>query len=516
MIVSFFLNLVFIYGLDWIVNTFFLGTISRFTMGTGIDFGSNNWIAVPAFVLGTLLIVISIASQNIIKLIDLYMQDWISLFYVWFIVLSAVHFIFSAPHSVASQFLNINIFMTMSIVLAFPYIFYILRLTKPEIIISKIKAEIIRNIRFLASHSHALDINLNKTESYQGQLFASLNQFDDLLNYIHFKETKSLILSEFRDVLIFYEQNKSKLPGSLFRITQTMRRDISFRTMFESLKGHEVYDLFFEKKCLRIMGNAYQVFIENNQFDMAALTASEIVQVVKIIPDTTDHKDFLDLILVHLNTLFRFAFKHAVKENEHRNLYNLVYHYRLLMELLIQMKQPDLLQRAFYYLHYYGNECYKQAALANLYFVVDTIAFEMNRILISVYEKNMDKQVQVKLLQYLLEIDKPPEMMEENKSTEDMMISKVRLVQIALALFYLEHEETVFVEMIKEDILDDLKVLGEQKFKQFLEKQFALLKIFEPYYWEDTDRGNINIYYTPYKDRIEAFKNLIFQEFQAR
>lgn len=41
-------------------------------------------------ILGTLIIVISIASQSTPKLIDLYMRNWWSLAYLWFMVLAMV------------------------------------------------------------------------------------------------------------------------------------------------------------------------------------------------------------------------------------------------------------------------------------------------------------------------------------------------------------------------------------------------------------------------------------------
>ena len=31
------------------------------------------------------------------------------------------------------------------------------------------------------------------------------------------------------------------------------------------------------------------------------------------------------------------------------------------------------------------------------------------------------------------------------------------------------------------------------------------LEISGPKFWEDTDRGNLNIYYTPYKNQIKSF-----------
>ncbi|GIT72102.1 MAG: hypothetical protein Ct9H300mP28_19160 [Pseudomonadota bacterium] len=32
-----------------------------------------------------------------------------------------------------------------------------------------------------------------------------------------------------------------------------------------------------------------------------------------------------------------------------------------------------------------------------------------------------------------------------------------------------------------------------------------------PTFWEDTDRGNVNIFFTPYKDHIDGFKKLLYE-----
>ncbi|MCS5640647.1 MAG: hypothetical protein NZ709_03980, partial [Candidatus Marinimicrobia bacterium] len=66
-----------------------LGLINRILQTNGVAFSAVNmefapevWLSLLGLVLGTLIIVISIASQNTPKLIDLYMHDWRSLFYI--------------------------------------------------------------------------------------------------------------------------------------------------------------------------------------------------------------------------------------------------------------------------------------------------------------------------------------------------------------------------------------------------------------------------------------------------
>lgn len=63
---------------------FFAGLVAG-TFDTG--FAPEVWLSVIGLTLGTLIIVISIAAQNIPKITELYMQDWTSLIYVWCLVL---------------------------------------------------------------------------------------------------------------------------------------------------------------------------------------------------------------------------------------------------------------------------------------------------------------------------------------------------------------------------------------------------------------------------------------------
>ena len=56
-----------------------------------MGFSAEVWQALLGMILGTLILVISIASQSIPKLIDLYMKDLPSLLYVWFLIVSGMH-----------------------------------------------------------------------------------------------------------------------------------------------------------------------------------------------------------------------------------------------------------------------------------------------------------------------------------------------------------------------------------------------------------------------------------------
>jgi hypothetical protein len=152
---AFILVIAFIAGLDILFNNYLFVPYSDVIEGVfgtrpgdpnNLDMGyaPEVWLALLSMVLGTLVIVISIASQSIPKLIDLYMQDRTSLLYIWFLILSGSHAICIKLYSEidilrpASRVLNTHFLLTISTILAFPYIFYILKYTKPNNVINRI------------------------------------------------------------------------------------------------------------------------------------------------------------------------------------------------------------------------------------------------------------------------------------------------------------------------------------------------------------------------------------------
>ncbi len=59
--------------------------------------------------------------------------------------------------------------------------------------------------------------------------------------------------------------------------------------------------------------------------------------------------------------------------------------------------------------------------------------------------------------------------------------------------------------MIAIDTMQDLKLFGESLFSKTMKTIFTRLEISGPKFWEDTDRGNLNIYYTPFQNQIKFF-----------
>jgi hypothetical protein len=268
---------------------------------------------------------------------------------------------------------------------------------------------------------------------------------------------------------------------------------------------------FYEVKTFRLLGSSYIKMITNDRFDIASLIPAEMVDIGVTCLNSNDDT-ILGHVNIRFNTLFRFAIKHAYKNNEPRNLYNLSFHYSNMIQEYIKADRVDMAKYCYDKFKFYANDIYKNAeANPGLYFVVDTLTFELRKCQVLIHEKGWGDEDQMDLLKMILQLDKPPGY---SKDEVDKGIlggnNGTRRIQIGLALFYLSVGKTEYATAIAEDYLDDLAYFDEKTFKANANTQCFLLSIFGPHFWEDTDRGTLNIYFAPEKDQIDPFKELLF------
>ena len=490
-----------------------------------LDFAPEIWGGVLAMVLGTLIIVIAIAAESSPKLMDLFVKDWLSLVYVWFLIIASLHavlimFYVEPLGRVSSSVLNTYIYLFIGSIFTLPYIFYILLYSKTSNVVSTISSIIqgfVLKMRRPMIYS-AMDDSIEVVEEYQKEIMGSLDQLDDLLAFTEFKETQTDIIREISEVIQLYIKNKSNFNERFFDLTDTIRSNATFRT-YTDIQYQEMSDTktFYEVKTFRLLGSSYIKMITNDRFDIASLIPAEMVDI-----GVTCLKSNDDTILGHVNirfnTLFRFAIKHAYKNNEPRNLYNLSFHYSNMIQEYIKADRVDMAKYCYDKFKFYANDIYKNAeANPGLYFVVDTLTFELRKCQVLIHEKGWDDGDQMDLLKMILQLDKPPGY---SKDEVDKGIlggnNGTRRIQIGLALFYLSVGKSEFATAIAEDYLDDLAYFDEKTFKANANTQCFLLSIFGPQFWEDTDRGTLNIYFAPEKDQIEPFKELLFSLMDQR
>ena len=520
-----------IIGSDFLFHQFYPQVISTleyfFDLGkdthsaVDLTFAPEIWGGVLATVLGTLIIVIAIAAESTPKLMDLFVRDWVSLIFIWFLILASIHstiimYYFEPMERLSSVMLNTYIYLPLSSMLSLPYIFYILLYSKTDNVIKKLYSLNIDDIKRLKNKPIHLAMNDVKViEHYQYQLMSTIDQFDDLLEYISFKEAQTEIIRSVGDTVKEYMRNKTSYDLRFFSATGTIRNNPTFRTYIEhQYKDIEDRKTFYEVKAFKMMGNAYIRKMENGEYELASLIANEISS-VGILALELEQDDLIIDINIRFNTFMRFAIKHAVRNNEPRNLYNLAFHYSTLLQGYVNYNKIDLLKQGYFYFKFYSNEIYKQAANnPSLYFIVDVLTTELKKISILISEKEWDIELQKHLLKEILQLDNPPDYPKDD--LDQSVNNGVRVLQIGLALHYIKIENFDFAETIVSDVLDDLAFFDNQTYLNLMEGLYNRIKFSGPTFWEDTDRGNTNIYFSPDSDKIDDFKKILSKQMKER
>ena len=479
-----------------------------------VGFAPIVWLSFFAIILGSLTIVITFASQNVPKLIDLYMDHWQSLLFVWWSAACLIHALTIkvlaevGADIVPSLVFNYHVLLAVSLVIGFPFVFSILRSTKTSNVIENLLQGSYATFKQLTKKGPTGKISHQEHEKIQYKLFEELNQLMDLLVYVPYKEPKAQIIEGIGALLQNYVQSKSNFPEYFFKIDQRIYEDISFRTMKNLLGEAEKSHTFYEQKSFRLIGNVYNIFLETGEFDLSTLCVEQLVQIGKTAIECDD-QELIEVVTVRLNTYFRFALKHGQHHNEPRNLYNLVFHYGQFLGYLMEYKQVDRTRTCIGYFVFYGQQCFNAISRAgSLAFILDVLASEMQKLMIKIQQKNWDRELQDELLQKFLLFDNFQDM---NKNFAIQFFSQnhgIRLLHIGLALFYLNKKEDEFANVIAQDTVQDLILMGEPLFSKTMDTIFARLQFSGPKFWEDTDRGNLNIYYTPFQNEIKSFRKI--------
>ena len=512
---------------DFLFRTYLFPVYTDFLLNIGanpdwtqldVGFAPIVWLSFFAIVLGSLTIVITFAAQNVPKLIDLYMDHWPSLLFVWWSAACLVHALSikvlaeGGIQIIPSLVFNFHVLLAVSLMIGFPFVFSILRSTKTSNVIENLLNGSFSTINILAAKGSDGKISAHEHAKIQYQLFEGLNQLIDLLVYVPFKEPKAQVIEGIGALLRHYVQLKPKIPDSFFMVDKRIHDDISFRTMKSLMAEVEKTRTFYEQKSVRLIGNVYNVFLDTGEFDLSTLCVEQLSQVGKT-AIACDDQELIDVITVRLNTHFRFALKHGQHHNEPRNLYNLVFHYGQFIGYLMEYQQVDRIKTCIGYFVFYGQQCFNAIQRAkSLAFILDVLAFEMQKLMLKIYQEKWDRELQEEMLQKFLVFDNFQDM---DKNFAVQFFSQnhgIRLLHIGLALFYLNQKEDEFAEKIAKDTVQDMDLMGATLFNKTMTTIYARLQFSGPTFWEDTDRGNLNIYYTPYQDEISSFKK-IQQEF---
>lgn len=505
-----------ILALDMLVNMmfqseFFQAIYNSAPLLKDISFAPEVWLGVVGLVLGTLIIIITIASQMIPRLIDLYMNDMPSLYFGWLIILSALHTILIVENTrPASSFLNVYVLLPISLIFVFSYVYYILRQTKPSAIIRNLYKNtriVIKDLTKPGLKKYVTD--KRNAEGFQIALLTSMNQLDNIFHSVNFKEYQAQTVRVTSQLVRDFIEVKKNIPTAFFEMTETIEQDTSFQTLSGQYKEIQDNRTFFEVKCFRILGDAYFKFLNINSFDLASLCGSELVKIGKKVCETNDD-NLISLVLVRFNTMMRFAIKDGSSKNDPRNLYTLAYHYGKFIEQLIVAGKVAAVKQAVWYLQWYSSQVYLQSQVQkNLMFISAVLTSEMKNLLMLVYNLEWDIETQISLVSGFLKMDNPAS---GNANNTEIILTQVLQIQVSLCLFYLEantENSLLLSSLIIEDICKDLKNYPKNQSDKMLKDLLFQFKIHGPMFWEDTERGTSNIFYSPHTSQLSTFEEKI-------
>lgn len=465
-----------------------------------IAYAPEVWLSLLALVFGTLIIVVSIASGNTPRLVDMFIGDPLGRLYIWLIMLSCLENIFlqivaTRPSIFFSNLIFMNNFVALPIfvLLAIPYTFSILKYTKNTNVIAYIFRENVQAIhRARKARSSAI-------EKYQSVLFETVNQLHDLLQYTQFKEPKSDVIGRIGKSVRIYLKFKKQLPDPFFKLNLKIREDISFRTLKERYPMIEREKIFYEQKALKVLDAIYLMLISEGHFELASLCGSELVEIGNT-AIRQDDKPVIEAVILSLNTMLRYSINHGLKTREVRNAYNIIYYYNRLVQVFIERMDQERIERCCHYYGAYARELTRlYLSEPRLGILIDSIAWELKKNLIRLCESNAPATLQQSVLDNICSL-RPAD-----RRSGDMRLAGrigLNLIKVSLGLYYMEKNKNDFINELLRSIKEDVHDFHEASLAKVIESDCETLMTESEAFWEETDQGNVNIYYSDNKDQI--------------
>lgn len=473
-----------------------------------IDYAPEVWIALLALVLGTLIIVISIAAASTPKLIDLFVSDARSRLFIWLITLSSAENILLQSANTQGNiffdnliFINNYLLLPLFSIIAIPYIYYILSFTKISNVIMMIYKENLGAIRDAAKVKSQASIDKNHFI-----LVETINQLQDLQQFIQFKEPKGTILVRMGESLREYLRLKKNMVPHYFKLSKVIKEDFLFAIMDEEYGQMEDKRIFYEDKVLRSLGTSYLLLVKDGHYDLASLCGSELLSTGKVAIAVKD-EEVINLITVRFNTFIRYGINHGLKNRELRNAYNMIYHYSHFVGMLVVSGHEKKVKLCFQYFCFYLNEVIRLSLSDPMFIVlVNSLAEKLKDILIASNQHDFQRNNQAAML---IMLTKSSPMKHQLMLDKKVDISGFRIIQIAICLFYQSVGEEAYCEYMMNTILRDIESLGSENPIEMVDRDCERLLQEPEQFWEDTNQGNKNMFYTPHKDQIPLFKGKI-------
>jgi hypothetical protein len=243
--------------------------------------------------------------------------------------------------------------------------------------------------------------------------------------------------------------------------------------------------------------------MQDGHYDLASLCGNELLETGKTAAELDDNHA-VSAVILHFNTLLRYGINHGLKTKEIRNVYNTIFHYSQLIDFLIKRNEVDRIAECCNYFAFYGKEVRRLThSESSFVFLIDAFATELKKILVTLHDNQFERELQLMVLKVFNELNSN----QENGTADHRLNNGSRLIQISLCLYYIHKEEQEFNEIIIESMIRDFNGMDEYAAKRAITLDCDRIKEEREEFWEDTDQGNSNIFYTPHKNHLSKFSS---------
>ena len=446
----------------------------------------GNVAQVIAGVLAIAITVVSIvvqlaATRYTPRVTEMFFRDRTNLAVMGFFVVACVDSVWVSMAVTRNWAPRVSITVTLvlattSLLLLIPYFAYVFDFLDPERVIERIREQALE--KALSSHGAAHEL--------QAKVLVATEQLADItINSISNKDKviATRAVDALKDLIVKYIPEKGRGRPEWFKMGAAVRANPDFVAMAPaSLEDLEQHKTWMEWKVLRQYQGIYSEAIAETR-DLAHQVAIDTRYIGESALAAGDDHD-LELVSKFMNTFLRIT----INARDVRTAYNVLNHYRLLAARLLRSGRADMAYQWARHFQYYA----QTAHTADLGFITETTAYDLAALCELAFELKSD--VHEPLLRVLLEVDKPAETGDQERS-----LRGVRKAQAKLATFYLERGAENFAREIQRDMANEqparLRSIRDE-----------LLAVKSKDFWEVIDRGTNFDYLEPARrEKLQIF-----------
>lgn len=395
------------------------------------------------------------------KVIELFVNDPRNLFLIALFVFSIVYsfWVVGTPRDAPLFAPEVGVIvglglMTVCLAAILPYIFYLFEFLRPMHVMRLIREETTGNLDRVVRGSGELRELRRGVAGNVGQLSdmakSSVQSMDS--------EIALEALDDLREVGVTYLGLKDRLDPGWYQVEPEILLSFS-QTSVQDFQKRKIW---VEAKLLSEMGLLMEMALGRLKHVVSAVAGSTRALGGEAM--RRGDGEALRLVVQYFNTYLRMAINRA----DRFSLYHVLYHYRLMIQEVME-RYPELAEQASFYFSYYGT----QADEAGLRYILETACHDLRILNESVHERGMPNRDRV--LEGFLDVGR------RGSKNASSRAGVYRALAI-LGSYYLWRKEEGLADRI-------LEVFARLEPEEIASLRDHLLAVSSPAFWEMTDRG---------------------------